>query len=174
MSPALEKLTQLEHLNLRGNPSLTIVEINRLQRLLPKCNIKHSAPLSEAESAKFIKERMRKGIERSEASGGTYGKETLHLSHNRTIAITELENLTQLKTLSLSANQLTDVKGLEKLTKLKRLSLGQNKLTDVKGLEKLDQLTFLSLVVNQLTELPKGLEKLTQLKSLDLDEVQIN
>ena len=35
----LEKLTQLEHLNLQFNPDLTKAQIDQLQKALPKCEI---------------------------------------------------------------------------------------------------------------------------------------
>ena len=39
----LEKLTQLMSLNLKDNPDLTKAQIDELQKVLPKCIIKHNA-----------------------------------------------------------------------------------------------------------------------------------
>ena len=39
----LEKLTKLEVLALSGNPDLTKAQIDELQKVLPKCEIKHDA-----------------------------------------------------------------------------------------------------------------------------------
>jgi Leucine-rich repeat (LRR) protein len=39
----LEKLTQLEILELENNPALTKAQIEKLQMALPKCKIEHNA-----------------------------------------------------------------------------------------------------------------------------------
>jgi Leucine-rich repeat (LRR) protein len=42
LSP-LAKLTMLEQLHLNNNPNLTQIEVDKLQKALPKCEIKHNA-----------------------------------------------------------------------------------------------------------------------------------
>ena len=44
MPKELEKLTQLEELNLKNNPDLTKAQIAELQNALPKCKILSTPP----------------------------------------------------------------------------------------------------------------------------------
>ncbi len=156
----LEKLTQLEWLDLSGNQLTNVTGLEKLDQLeyldLSNNNLTDVTGLETLTQL-----------------------ETLYLRDNKLTELKGLEKLAKLKLLWPSGNQLTDVKGLEKLTQLKKLRLNHNQLTDVKGLEKLTKLEVLHLEHNKLTNV-KGLEKLTQLRVLylrlnpDLTKAQID
>ena len=155
----LEKLTQLERLNLGGN-QLT--------------NLKRLEKFTQLEWLNLGGNQLTnvKGLE------NLTQLTVLHLTGNQLTNLKGLEKLTQLTELHLDDNKLTDVTGLENLTQLTFLTLGSNQPTSVKGLEKLTQLETLWLYGNQLTDV-KSLEKLTQLEDLylrdnpDLTKAQI-
>ena len=144
----LEKLTQLESLDLQYNQLTDVTGLENLTRLT-KLNLNVNK-LTEV-----------KGLE------NLAQLEWLWLGGNKLTDVKGLEKLTQLEVLYLGANKLTSVKGLENLTKLTSLWLDHNQLTnvDVKGLEKLTQLEELELNNNpdltkaQIDELQKALPK---------------
>ena len=103
----LEKLTQLEKLNLRST------KLNSLKGLEKLTQLQELA----------LGENQLKAVTALE----TLTKlETLRLHNNQLTDVKGLENLTQLKYLDFADNKLTDVKGLENLTQLKSLKLFDN------------------------------------------------
>ena len=141
----LEKLTQLQKLDLSANQLTNMKGLENLAKL--QVLVLHSNKLTDL-----------KGLEKL-----THLKRLI-LNINKLTDLKSLQNLSQLEALGLAGNQLADVKDLERLTQLKELHLGINQLTDVKGLEKLTRLEKLYLQNNKLTkaqidELQKALPK---------------
>jgi Leucine-rich repeat (LRR) protein len=166
----LEKLTQLQKLDLSANQLTNVKGLENLTKL--QVLVLHSNKLTDLKGLEKLAQLTRLILNNNKLTDlkslqNLSQLEGLGLGQNQLTDVKGLERLTQLKELYLGINELTDVKDLEKLTKLEKLYLNNNQLTDVKGLENLTQLTNLSLGGNQLTDV-KGLENLTQLTSLGL------
>jgi Leucine-rich repeat (LRR) protein len=150
----LEKLKNLKTLDIKNNPSRFKVQIDALQKALPKCEIRHNTILTEKESEQLINEIIEEYSNRIENGRyKDYGE----------IEITKRFG----PSFRFWPYRLTSLKGLEVFSGAKALKLHGNFLTDVKELQNLTKLEFLSLDKNQLTVLT-GLEKLTKLQELTL------
>jgi len=141
----LEKLTQLQKLDLSANQLTNMKGLENLTKL--QVLVLHSNKLTDLKGLEKLTQLKR-----------------LIININKLTDLKSLQNLSQLEALGLAGNQLADVKDLERLTQLKELHLGINQLTDVKGLEKLTRLEKLYLQNNKLTkaqidELQKALPK---------------
>ncbi len=132
----LEKLTQLQTLDLRNNQ---IIDIQFLQKLpqLQSLDLSYNQINDYRSLEKLTQLRI------------------LDLRNNQIINIQFLEKLTQLRTLDLRNNQIIDIQFLKKLPQLQTLDLKNNQITDIQFLEKLTQLQTLDLKNNQITSFPE-------------------
>ena len=93
--------------------------------------------------------------------------EVLILMGNRISQISGLERMVNLRSLNLNRNKITKIEGINHLTKLRYLGLSHNKITEISGLDAQTGLEELSLSFNKIMEIT-GLEQLTNLRRLNL------
>jgi Leucine-rich repeat (LRR) protein len=132
----IEKLGQLEFLDLSGTPGLSVREIDWSQlKNLKELRI-NDAKLSSIE---FLKQLP--------------SLERLYLSGNRIGTIQALSALKNLKVLHLDGNQIESVQALKALSALEEVNLRSNRIKLVASLEGLTQLKKLQLDNNLITSL---------------------
>ncbi|WP_073604448.1 leucine-rich repeat domain-containing protein, partial [Vibrio aerogenes] len=174
---SIEKLTQLQQLDLTGCEKLTslrgIEKLTQLQQLdLSRCDnltslqgIEKLTQLQQLDLSRCDNLTSLKGIENL----SQLQQLSLRFSKNLT-SLKGIEKLTQLQQLDLTGcENLTSLQGIENLSQLQQLDLSRcDNLTSLKGIENLSQLQQLSLRFSKNLTSLKGIEKLTQLKQLDL------
>ena len=126
----LETATNLEYLDIGGNPLSEFAPLARLPRLVRlfawECRIDDITPLSNLTTLKY-----------------------LDLSVNRIVDISALANLTELIELSLGKNYIRDITPLANMTILQYLNVYANKITDFSPLSGLRNLESLYIDQNK-------------------------
>lgn len=125
----LEKLINLEELDLRKNNISEIKGLNTLTNLTI-LNLRKNQ-ISEI-----------KGLEK------LINLKKLNLSENNISEIKGLDHLKNLEYLNLNLNNISEIKGFENLTNLLHLDMFRNTFTEIKGLENLTKLAFIFLGVS--------------------------
>ena len=144
----LGDLTELKHLDLRGNQ---IEEIDFMENF-PKLKYLH---LDENQITEI------KGLDNLKSLI------VLELSKNNISKIKGLDSLSNLSYLALQDNNITRIEGLENLENLYELNLGANQISKIEGLENQNNLKTLYLYNNQIATL-EGVENLKNLYFIDL------
>ena len=164
---ALANLKKIEYVDLRYNSKLNKDKIALLQKALPNCFIYHDH-LTDLE---IIEGKVRMELDKyaGELTKLDLAKVNMIVFDEHEItdtsALTDLANLTQLKTLGIPNNGLSDLGFLKGLTQLEHLDLQSNKITDLSPLAKLTKLKFIGLGSNpsltkaQIEKLQKALPK---------------
>ena len=164
---ALANLKKLEYIDLRNNFKLNKDKIALLQKALPNCFISHDHPTD----LEIIEGKVRMELDKFavELTKLDLAKVNMIVFDEHEItdtsALTDLANLTQLKTLGIPNNGLSDLGFLKGLTQLEHLDLQSNKITDLSPLAKLTKLKYIDLSSNpsltkaQIEKLQKALPK---------------
>ena len=97
----------------------------------------------------------------------------LHLYGHSSTDLSNLSELTQLKTLDLISNGVSDVAPLANLTRLQRLYLSHNNISDIAPLANLTDLYVLRLYDCDISDI-SPVANLTQLRNLDIDRNNIS
>jgi hypothetical protein len=156
----LEKLTNLQNLNLSSANITNINSIGKLHKL----------------EALFISKAAVRNLEQFK---GLTKLHILGLQETMIGNIETLSNFTELGSLDISGNRVSDMEPLRKLTKLQYLHLENNPITNIEPLEGLTNITSLYLDGTLISDLEplKNLSNLSKLslvncKNLTLEEVE--
>lgn len=165
----LDRLFNLEHLNLQRNNIQKICGLDHLKRLLTlnlsqnKINLINTLDgLINLKELNLSSNKIKK-IE----NVNNVKLKKLSLDKNSITEIENLDKLVNLEHLNLGNNNISKLKNLNRLVKLKSLYLSYNSIENISGLETLENLTILYLNGNKITNI-KGLDNLLSLKVLNL------
>jgi len=94
------------------------------------------------------------------------------ISNNKIIDISPVENFTELVGLALSSNKIIDITPISNLNKLQFIELSNNKIVNISALSKLHELYNISLNNNKISDI-SPLKELSKLATIDLQNNNI-
>ncbi len=194
----LEFATQLEVLNLSGNPISDLRPLTGLTNLrhfvIPNCQISDISPLSDlrqlvelnlrenpiSDITPLIELITLKYIDLGQCLIGDFSPllslenlYTLQLNDNQIMDVRLISQMTSLRKLELERNQIIDIRPLSTLTSLRYLDLQHNQISDVRPLSTLTSLQHLELQRNKIMDV-RPLSTLTSLRYLNLRRNKIS
>ena len=141
----LETATNLEYLDIGGNPLSELAPLAGLPRLVRlfawQCKINDITPLSNLTTLRYLDLSVNRIVDISALANLTELIE-LGLGKNYIRDINPLANMTKLQYLNVYANKITDVSPLSGLNNLESLYISQNKTADYSALDRLSLLNF--------------------------------
>ena len=171
----LEFATQLEVLNLSGNPISDLRPLTGLTNLrhfvIPNCQISDISPLSD------LRQLVELNLRENPISDITPLIELttlkyIDLGQCLIVDFSPLLSFENLYTLQLNDNQIMDVRLISQLTSLRKLELERNQIIDIRPLSTLTSLRYLDLQHNQISDV-RSLSALTSLQHLELQRNKI-
>lgn len=169
-----EKMTDLGHLNLSENPSLTKIDgieevADTLRHLaINQTNITNLDFLKDFTNLEDF-EADDTGIESIEVLGACKKLYTISLNGNKLKSLKGLENTIYLKSIDAGYNELTDIKELSNNVLLYRVYLNHNQITDLSALKNANaELESLYIDDNQISDI-SCLEGFSALKYFSAD-----
>ena len=167
----LEKLTNLEKLNLSGMSGLrdvsTLAHLTNLKGLdLESTDVSDVSALARLTNLEWLHLRHT-AVSDVSALAHLTNLETLNLWYTDVSDVSVLAHLTNLETLNLRDTGVSDVSALARLTNLETLSLGETGVSDVSALARLTNLETLYLGFTAVSDV-SALARLTNLELLNL------
>ena len=168
----LEAATNLEYLDIGGNPLSELAPLAGLPRLVRlfawECRIGDITPLSNLTTLKYLDLNVNRIVDISAITNLT-GLIELVLANNPISNISPLTNMVQLHTLRVGRCEIFDITPLANLTRLRHLDLSHNdRIVDINPLANLTSLVELLLWHNRIVDV-SPLAHLTNLELLYIE-----
>ncbi len=168
----LETATNLEYLDIGGNPLSELAPLARLPRLVRlfawECRIDDITPISNLTTLKYLDLNVNRIVDISAITNLT-GLIELVLANNPISNIAPLTNMVQLHTLRVGRCEIFDIIPLANLTRLQHLDLSHNdRIVDISPLANLTSLVELLLWHNRIVDV-SPLAHLTNLELLYIE-----
>ncbi|CAL5990413.1 Conserved_hypothetical protein [Hexamita inflata] len=171
----IEKMKQLQFLNLQSNQITSVQGVGELRNLkelyLNSNQIQNVQELKGLINLTYLQLSSNQLTSVQELKGLT-NLTYLHLGSNQLTSVQGVGELRNLNTLYLYSNQIIDIQDLRTLVNLKELQLQSNKIVEINSLRDLKNLNQLLLHQNLISNI-QALSTLVNLTRLDLDNNQI-